>query len=432
MDNSARGAAARIVAQVLEGHSLSGVMAPALADLPAQERGFAQELCYGSLRWGPRLQAVTERLLHKPLRDKDRDVLALLWIGLYQLVYTRVPDFAAVDATVAASRHLKKPWAAGLVNAVLRGFQKRRDDLLAEADEDEVAATAHPAWWLQILRSGRSDSWREILAANNQRPPMTLRVNRLRASCHDYIKALAAAGLQARPAPHTDCGIILDKPVDVSQLPGFSEGLVSVQDGAAQLAALLLASRPGERVLDACAAPGGKTAHLLELQPALAEVVAVDNDETRMARVKENLVRLGLQARLVVEDAGAVQRWWDGGTFDRVLLDAPCSGSGVIRRHPDIKYLRRPADISVLATGQQRLLTALWPLVKRGGTLIYAVCSVLPEENERQMQDFLNRHENAREEPLDVAWGRSLQHGRVILPGTEGMDGFYYACLKKR
>lgn len=427
----ARGAAARIVAQVLEGHSLSRVMAPTLADLPSQERGFAQELCYGSLRWGPRLQAVTERLLHKPLRDKDRDVLALLWIGLYQLIYTRVPVFAAVNGTVAACRHLKKPWTAGLVNAVLRGFQKRRDDLLAAVDEDEVAATAHPVWWLQVLRSGRGEAWRDIVAANNQRPPMTLRVNRLRASCHDYIKTLAAAGLQSSPAPHTDCGISLDKPVDVAQLPGFSEGWVSVQDGAAQLTALLLAPRPGERVLDACAAPGGKTAHLLELQPALAEVVAVDNDETRMTRVKENLTRLGLQARLVVEDAGAVQRWWDGCAFDRVLLDAPCSGSGVIRRHPDIKYLRRPGDISVLAAEQQRLLTALWPLVKRGGKLIYAVCSILPKENERQIQDFLDRHEDAGEEPLDVAWGRPLQHGRVILPGTGGMDGFYYACLKK-
>jgi 16S rRNA (cytosine967-C5)-methyltransferase len=370
-------------------------------------------------------------LLHKPLRDKDRDLQALLWIGLYQLIYTRVPDFAAVDGTVAASRHLKKPWAAGLVNAVLRGFQKRRDALLAEVDEDEAAATAHPTWWLQVLRSGRGAAWQDIVAANNQRPPMTLRVNRLRAGRDDYMKMLAAAGLRAEPAPHTDCGVILDKPVDVAQLPGFSEGLVSVQDGAAQLAALLLAPQPGERVLDACAAPGGKAAHILELQPALAELVAVDNDETRMTRVKENLARLGLQAHLLVEDVGAAQRWWDGNGFDRILLDAPCSGSGVIRRHPDIKYLRRPEDISLSAAGQRRLLAALWPLVKRGGKLIYAVCSILPEENEQQMQDFLGRHENAREEPLDVAWGRALQHGRVILPGTEGMDGFYYACLKK-
>jgi 16S rRNA (cytosine967-C5)-methyltransferase len=431
-DNLARSAAARIVAQVLEGRSLSVALAPALAALPAQERGFTQELSYGALRWGPRLQAVTERLLHKPLRDKDREVLALLWIGLYQLIYTRVPDFAAVDGTVAACRNLNKPWAAGLVNAVLRGFQKRGDALLAEVDGDDAAAAAHPAWWLQVLRRGRGAAWRDIVAANNERPPMTLRVNRRRVSRDDYLQKLAETGFQARSAPHTDCGIILDKPVDVVQLPGFGEGMVSVQDGAAQLAALLLDPQPGDRVLDACAAPGGKTGHLLELQPALAELVAVDSDAARMTRVEDNLARLGFQAHLVVEDAGAVQRWWDGRAFDRILLDAPCSGSGVIRRHPDIKYLRRPADIAKLAAEQQRLLAALWPLVKRGGMLVYAACSILPEENELQVQAFLEQHNDAAEEPLIVAWGQALQYGRLILPGSEGMDGFYYACLKKR
>ncbi len=431
MNNSARSAAARVVAQVLEGHSLSQVLAPALAELPDQERGFAQELCYGTLRWGPRLQAIAQRLLRKPLRERDRDVLALLWIGLYQLLYTRVPDYAAVDGTVAASRHMQKPWAAGLVNAVMRGFQKRRDALLAEVEGDEPAATAHPAWWLKCLQSARPAAWREIVAANNERPPMTLRVNRRRMGRDDYLQRLVEAGMQGAPAPHTECGILLGKAVDVAQLPGFTEGWISVQDGAAQLAAPLLNPQPGERILDACAAPGGKTGHLLELQPAVAELVAVDNDEARLARVKDNLDRLGLQARLVAEDVGAVQAWWDGVPFDRILLDAPCSGSGVIRRHPDIKYLRRPEDIAVLAAGQRRLLAALWPLVKRGGMLLYAACSILPEENEQQVQDFLAQHEDAREEPLAVAWGQALRHGRVILPGTEGMDGFYYACLTK-
>jgi 16S rRNA (cytosine967-C5)-methyltransferase len=215
-------------------------------------------------------------------------------------------------------------------------------------------------------------------------------------------------------------------------LPGFREGWISVQDGAAQLAAQLLDPQPGERILDACAAPGGKTGHLLELQPALAELVAVDDDAARMARVRENLERLGLRASLVVEDAGAVQGWWDGVPFDRILLDAPCSGSGVIRRHPDIKYLRRSADIAVLAAEQQRLLTALWPLVRRGGMLLYVTCSVLPEEDEFQVQSFLEAHDDAREEPLAVSWGRALPHGRLVLPGMDGMDGFYYASLKKR
>lgn len=304
----ARSVAARVVAQVLAGGSLSSCLGPLLAGLPAQERGLAQELSYGTLRWGPRLQAMLNPLLRKPLRDKDRDVLALLWIGLYQLLYTRIPDYAAVAGTVAASRSLNKPWAAGLVNAVLRGFQKRRDALLAEVERDDAAAAAHPAWWSEYLRAGRPAEWRNILAANNERPPMTLRVNRRRISREGYLEMLAEADLPGTSAPHADCGILLDKPVDVAQLPGFSEGLVSVQDGAAQLAAPLLNPQPGDRVLDACAAPGGKTAHLLELQPALAELLAVDDDDTRMARLRENLDRLRFQASLAVADAGAVQR----------------------------------------------------------------------------------------------------------------------------
>jgi len=428
----ARSAAARVVAQVLEGASLSVALPPLLGELPVQERALAQELSYGALRWGPRLQAVIDRLLHKPVRGKDREVLALLWVGLYQLLYTRVPEYAAVAGTVAAARILNKPWAAGLVNAVLRGFQKRRDALLTEVDGEDAAALAHPSWWVATLRAGRPAEWRDIAAANNERPPMTLRVNRRRGSRDEYMRMLTAAGWRATVAPHTGEGLILDQPLDVAHLPGFSEGWVSVQDGAAQLTAQLLDSQPGERILDACAAPGGKTGHLLELQPALAELVAVDDDATRMARVKENLERLGLQASLVVEDAGAVQRWWDGVPFDRILLDAPCSGSGVIRRHPDIKYLRRASDIAVLAADQQRLLTALWPLLRRGGMLLYVTCSVLPEEDELQVQSFLEAHDDACEEPLAVTWGVALRHGRLVLPGMDGMDGFYYASLKKR
>ena len=269
------------------------------------------------------------------------------------------------------------------------------------------------------------------MMANNERPPMTLRVNRQRESREDYMRVLGGAGMHGVATPYTRDGVILDKPVDVALLPGFYEGRVSVQDAAAQLAAQILDPQPGERVLDACAAPGGKTGHLLELQPAITELVAVDNDAARMTAVKENLDRLGLRASLVVEDVAAVRRWWDGIPFDRVLLDAPCSGSGVIRRHPDIKYLRRPTDIAVMAAEQRRLLTAVWPLVKRGGMLLYATCSILPEEDEFQVRSFLAGHDDAREEVLAGPWGRPLPHGRMILPGTDGMDGFYYASLKK-
>jgi 16S rRNA (cytosine967-C5)-methyltransferase len=428
----ARSVAARVIAQVLAGNSLSAALPPLMEGLAVEERGLAQELSYGALRWGPRLQAVLDRLLHKPLRAKDRELHALLWVGLYQLMYTRIPDYAAVAGTVAASRTLNKAWAAGLVNAVLRGFQKRHGALLAEVDGDEAAALAHPQWWLAALRAGRGEDWRAIAAANNARPPMTLRVNRRCGDRDQYLATLSAAGIAARCAPHTAAGVVLEQPLDVTRLPGFSEGWVSVQDGAAQLAAQLLDPRPGERILDACAAPGGKTAHLLELQPAVTELVAVDSAASRMARVRENLSRLGLSANLIVEDAGAVQHWWDGVPFDRILLDAPCSGSGVIRRHPDIKYLRRPEDIAALAAEQRRLLAALWPLVKHGGMLLYVTCSVLPEEDELQVENFLASQQDACEEPLAGDWGRALRHGRLVLPGTDGMDGFYYASFTRR
>jgi 16S rRNA (cytosine967-C5)-methyltransferase len=429
LDN-ARSTAARVVAYVMEGRSLAEVLPPALAGLPAQARPFAQELSYGTLRWGPRLSFIAARLLRKPLRERDGDVRALLWLGLYQLLYSRVPAHAAVDGTVTASRALQKPWAAGLVNAVMRGFLKRRDELLSAVEQDEQAAFAHPAWWLDSFRRGRSEEWRAIVAANNARPPMTLRINARRTSRDDYLGRLAAAGVPGRPAPFTACGIVLDQPTEVMQLPGFEEGLVSVQDSAAQLAATLLDPQPGERILDACAAPGGKTAHLLECQPALREVVAVDRDSARLARMGDNLARLGLRAHCLAADAAATAEWWDGMPFDRVLLDAPCSGSGVIRRHPDIKYLRRPQDIGALAAQQRHLLAALWPLLKRKGMLLYAVCSILPEENEQVVQAFLTQQTDAREETA-APWGRPLTRGRLIVPGTEGMDGFYYACLRK-
>ncbi len=428
----ARSAAARVIAKVLEGTSLSQGMVSLVGQLPVEERALAQELTYGALRWGPRLQAIVDRLLHKPVRAKDRELLALLWVGLYQLMYTRIPEYAAVAATVAAVRTLNKPWAAGMTNAVLRGFQKNREALLVEVDRDHSAALAHPRWWLERLRSGRAEDWRDIAAANNARPPMTLRVNVRQGDREEYLAMLTAAGIEAVSVPHTRAGLMLDSPVDVMALPGFREGRVSVQDGAAQLVAPLLSPQPGERILDACAAPGGKTAQLLEMQPQLAELLAVDCVAARMARVKENLDRLGLQAKLVVEDAGETREWWDGVPFDRILLDAPCSGSGVIRRHPDIKYLRRAQDIVQLAAEQRRLLAALWPLLKRGGMLLYVTCSVLPEEDELQVQHFLETHSDAYEEPLAVSWGRALRHGRLILPGMDGMDGFYYAILTKR
>ncbi len=428
----AKGAAAAVLTEVMaRGRSLSAALPPALAALPLKERSLAQELCYGVLRWGPRLEALLARLMNKPLRGKEHIIHSLLLVGLYQLHYTRIPPYAAVAGTVEVARALGKPWAAGLVNGVLRAAQKGGAALLAEVDRDEVAAYAHPAWLLALLREGRPDDWRAIVTANNARAPLCLRVTPRHGGRDAYLAQLAAAGIEAAPAPHTECGVLLTQPLDVERLPGFAAGAVSVQDGAAQLAAQLLDAQPGERVLDACAAPGGKSAHILERQPRLGELVAVDHDEERMARVRETLARLGLSAALIVSDAAQPAAWWDDAPFDRILLDAPCAGIGVIRRHPDIKYLRRPGDIANLAALQGQLLSALWPLLRTGGKLVYATCSVLPRENEMQIHAFLQRQGDAREQGITAAWGRPLSHGRLILPGEEGMDGFYYACLEK-
>ena len=428
----AKSAAAAVLTEVMaQGRSLSAVLPPALAALPAKERPLAQELCYGVLRWGPRLEALLARLMNKPLRGKERVIHSLLLVGLYQLLYTRIPPYAAVAGTVEVARGLGKTWAVGLVNGVLRAAQKGGEALLAEVDRDEAAARAHPAWLLTLLRAGRPDDWRAIVSANNERAPMCLRVNARHGTRDAYLARLSAAGIEAAPAPHTECGLLLAQPLDVERLPGFADGAVSVQDGAAQLAAPLLDAQAGERVLDACAAPGGKSCHILERQPHLGELVALDSDEARMARVRENLARLDLSASLIVNDAARPADWWDGASFDRILLDAPCAGLGVIRRHPDIKYLRRPGDIEALAALQGQLLAALWPLLRVGGKLVYATCSVLPQENEMQIQHFLQRQGDAREQNIGAAWGRPLSHGRLILPGEEGMDGFYYACLEK-
>lgn len=432
---SARTVAATVLAQVLNRrHSLSTVLPPVLAKLhPPTERALAQEMCYGMLRWYPRLAVVLDSLLDKPLKARDADVRCLLLLGLYQLIYMRIPDHAAVTETVAAAKALGKPWASGLVNAILRGFLRDRDRLLAEADRDETVAAAHPAWLLEEIKAAWPDDWRAIIAANNQRPPMTLRVNAREQQVRrdDYLAKLAQAGMTASPAPHATHGVILDQPVDVERLPGFGTGEVSVQDAAAQLAAMLLDVRPGQRVLDACAAPGGKTAHLLELQPDI-DLTALDSDAGRLRRVEENLRRLRLHARVIQGDAALPDAWWDGAPFDRILLDAPCSATGVIRRHPDIKILRRPEDIDALAQTQTRILEALWPLLKPGGMLLYATCSILPQENEQRITRFLAGHADAAEQVTGAAWGRPVSAGRQILPGEDDMDGFFYSCVQKQ
>ena len=382
------------------------------------------------LRYYPRLAYLAAQLLNKPLKRKDLDVHQLILIGLYQLIYLKVPAHAAVAETVAVTRLLGKDWAAGLVNALLRSFQRGAEHLLAQANADPVARYAHAPWWLTQLQSDWPTHWQNILDANNQRPPMTLRVNAQRGSRDDYAALLQAAGIIAHPVAYAPQALTLEKPVDVAQLPGFSDGATSVQDAAAQLAAPMLNLVPGLRVLDACAAPGGKTAHLLESEPRL-QVQALDSDAQRLTRVRDTLTRLHLTAVLRHGDAASPQYWWDGKPFDRILLDAPCSGSGVIRRHPDIKLLRSAQDIVTLAQQQRRLLDALWPLLAQGGILLYATCSVLMAENQHNLAQFLAAHTDAREQAIAADWGHAQSPGRQLLPGENGMDGFYYARLMK-
>jgi 16S rRNA (cytosine967-C5)-methyltransferase len=369
--------------------------------------------------------------LRKPLRAHDVDIYSLLLLGLYQLTEIRTPSHAALSETVAAAENLGKPWAKKLINATLRAYLRNETALQAKLMANEAAYTAHPQWLFEAIRYHWPDHWPQIITANNNHPPLGLRINRLQSNRESYLQELEHNGIKAYSIPYTECGVVLDQPCQVSVLPGFFEGRISVQDGAGQRVAPLLKLTPGQRVLDACAAPGGKTCHILELEPQLDTLVALDVDAARLERIGDNLKRLQLTAQVVQGDATHPKNWWDGKPFDRILLDAPCSGSGVIRRHPDIKVLRRKDDISRLAALQKRLLSALWPLLAPDGLLLYCTCSILPLENEQQILEFLSTHSNAREHLLQVPWGIPQAAGRQLLTGTEGLDGFYYACLEK-
>jgi len=429
----ARAAAAKALDEVIrQGRSLSTVLPAWQLKVGTKDRALLQEFCYGVLRWYFRLDAMAAQLLRKPFKPKDMDVQCLILVGLYQMEYLRVPDHAAVSATVAATKALKKPWARSLVNALLRGFQRDKENIIARLGDDPVKQYAHPQWLVQQLRSAYPQDWQVLLEANNQRPPMCLRINARQLGRADYLEKLAAAGQQASELSCSEQGVLLAAAAEVEALPGFTAGEFSVQDGAAQLAAGLLAAQPGERILDACAAPGGKTAHVLELQPRLAEMVALDNDAVRLERVAQNLQRLQLSASVVCADAAQPESWWDGQAFDRIMLDAPCSATGVIRRHPDIKLLRRESDIDPLVKLQGQILRALWPLLRPGGMLLYVTCSVLPQENVQQLQLFCAEHEDVEHLPIEAEWGVAQAIGRQILAGQDGMDGFYYARLRKK
>jgi 16S rRNA (cytosine967-C5)-methyltransferase len=389
----------------------------------ARDQPLLAALVFGALRWHQRLDWQCGRLLTRPLQKGETELAALLRIGILQLAELRIPAHAAVSATVDAAALLGSRHAAGLVNAVLRRFQRERERLTRADEQPLEARFSHPQWIIEALRHDYPEQWTAILDANNAPPPMWLRVNALRTSRAEYVAKLEQSGMKGTLGD-VESAVRLEEPVAVASLPGFATGEVSVQDVSAQRAAQLLDLKPGHRVLDACAAPGGKTGHILELAAGRCDVWAVERDSARLEMVRENLDRLSLSAKLTAGDATTPQEWWDGKPFDRILLDAPCSALGVIRRHPDIKVLRRPADVDRVVALQANMLKALWPLLAAGGLLVYATCTVLKRENGEQIEAFRSLEPTIEPE---LAAATSCQ----LLTGEAEGDGFYYAWLRK-
>ena len=424
-----RAAAARALVPVLLGKAtLDECLRNAAEQTEPRERALLREFCFGVCRHYQELDGLLAPLLNTPLKPRDADVRALLLLGIYQMRCMRIPDHAAVAETVQAVQTLQKPWARGLVNAVLRAYQSRVAEL--ETGLRPWQRVSHPAWLLETLTGMFPDDVDAIVAANNVPGPLTLRVNVKRTTREAWLARAAAAGVDARAGTLSPDAIVLATPMDVSGIPGFAEGEVSVQDEAAQLAARLLAPQPGERILDACAAPGGKACHLLERCSEI-DLLALDVQASRLQRVQENLDRLALRATVREGDATTLIGWWDARPFDAVLVDAPCSGTGVLRRHPDIKVLRRPGQVLELVQNQMSILITAWSVLRGGGRLLYATCSVLPEENDILIGKFLRIFKDATAQPIGISGALRREHGVQLLPKVGGNDGFYYALLQK-
>lgn len=429
---SVRSVAAQVLQGVLQGQSLTRLLEQYASQVADKDRALLSELCYGSCRWYHRLDFYLASLMKKPLRNRDQDIHALLVIGLYQLAFMRIKPHAAVQETVNAVRVLGKPAFVKLVNGVLRNYQRQQQQLEKQIEENLQAHYVMPGWLLSQLQSDWPESWSLASEALLEQPPMTIRVNTSRVTVSEYVAELAEQGITVKPVTGVSSALVLDKAVPVEALPGFFEGHSSVQDAGAQLAAMLLQAEGQGQVLDACAAPGGKTGHMLEQANEL-RLAAVDVDEVRLKKVKENLQRLGLQAELIVGDAAEPQGEWSERLYDYILLDVPCSATGVIRRHPDIKLLRRREDIGRLVKLQRRILSSIWPMLKPGGRLLYATCSIFRQENEKQMEWFLSEQADAVElKPQTTVKCMDVKHGIQLLPGISGTDGFYYALLQKK
>ena len=430
-----RATAAMVVDAVISaGHSLDRTLDDHESRVAEGDRSLLRMMCYGVLRNHWHLQGWIDALLKQPLKARDSIVNALLALGLFQLSDTRIPDHAVVSQTVEATRHLRRPKLAPLVNAVLRRFL--RDRFSEQAPSNDEAIFDHPQWLIDTFKTDWPDDWQALMAANNDRAPMWLRVNPLHATAEDYLARLRDAGMDAELLAAAPQAIRLIEAQSVDKLPGFFEGHVSVQDAGAQLAAPWLLEGLHGRILDACAAPGGKSGHLLELGGDRINLTCIDNDAARLAGVTDNLDRLGFNATILVADASTPDEWWDKRLFDGILLDVPCSATGVIRRHPDIKHLRRSTDAKAFAATQIAMLTAVWPTLAAGGRLLYVTCSVLAAENEELIGRFLRKNNDAQE--LDVLHNNNIRdlmrdkaYGLQVLPGTAGLDGFYFACIRK-
>ncbi len=422
-----RALAAKAIYQVLEnGMSLSVALPIQQQHLEnSKDKALVAELCYGVMRYLPQLDKCISDCMSKPLKGKQRIIHQLLLVGCYQLYFTRIPSHAAISETAEACRQLRFEGLVKVVNGVLRNIQRQQPQL---AEDNDTLKYNTPAWIVKALRNAYPDQWQQVIEQSHQRPPMWLRNNVQSQTRDQYLAQLAEVEIEATAGTSSEA-ILLSSPTDVNRLPHFSDGAVSVQDGAAQWAASLLAPQANELILDACAAPGGKSCHLLETEPSI-KLVAVDFDEKRLQRVSQNLERLHLNAEVVHGDAANIDAWWQGDKFDRILLDAPCSATGVIRRHADIKWLRKEKDIAELAKLQHQIIDHCWQWLKPGGTMLYATCSILPQENKQQIAAFLERTPDAtlvaianQTDAADIGW--------QILPGQDNMDGFYYARLVK-
>lgn len=426
--------ATSIIKRVIEEKiTLSVVLSDNTSFLQAgNDKALIQEFCYGTLRWYIQLEYLINLLLNKNIRKKDSSIKYLLLLGLYQLIHMRIPDHAVISETVETCKELDKEWAKSLVNAVLRRYQREAENLKCSLVSRPDIETAHPKWLLKQIKQDWPEYWRKILDANNKKPPMFLRVNQQKTKRDNYLEQLTKKGISGTKTPYSDQGLQLAEPIDVSLLPGFESGFVSVQELAAQFSAELLDLKPGQYVLDACAAPGSKSAHIMETEPDIKRLTVVEKDKNRAEKLLDTLTRLEFRPIIKVNDVIEADAWWDGQLFDRILLDTPCSATGVIRRHPDIKLLRTPDEVNKVNVLQHKILNSVWQLLKPGGLLLYVTCSILKQENADVIKQFIDNNDDCVLKAINTTWGIDTGYGKQIITGENDMDGFFYSCLKKQ